>query len=135
MAQKCNSVLLQTSLILVRAYPPNSRMLLLTSCCAQQLHITVCPQNDYSFYTNIYVYSATCISELFINGKITTNDWNNVATYGDVTVYNDSGAYALAFENEVVVKISASFKFELLTFSLILPPELEGNVAGLMGKS
>ena len=73
--------------------------------------------------------------EFYVNQSLKAeNNWNNVTTYGDVTVYNDSGAYSLAFENEVVVKISASFEFKLMTFTVVMSPDLSGNVNGLLGK-
>ena len=72
--------------------------------------------------------------ELYINGTLTETDWNNSTVYGDVTTFNDSGAYVLTFDNDVVVKISASFEFKLMTFTLTLPSELQGNVTGLLGK-
>ena len=73
--------------------------------------------------------------ELYINGTFTDHtNWNERTEFGDVTAYNDSGAYALRFDNGAVVKISVSFDFELMTVSMVMDPDSEGKVMGLFGE-
>ena len=74
------------------------------------------------------------VSELYINEVLTDNDWNVLTRYGDVNVFNDSGPYTFSFENDVVVKITVNFEFKLMTFSIIMSPDLSGNVTGLFGE-
>ena len=74
-------------------------------------------------------------AELYINGTFTDHkNWDERTEFGDVTAYNDSGAYALRFDNGAVVKISVSFDFELMTVSMVMDPDSEGQVMGLFGK-
>ncbi|XP_067950366.1 uncharacterized protein [Watersipora subatra] len=71
--------------------------------------------------------------EFYVDDSLTSNDWSVLNNYGDVKVFNDSGAYALSFSNGVVVKITANFEFELMTVNIVMAPSLEGNIEGLMG--
>ena len=61
-------------------------------------------------------------------------NWTEYTDFGGVGAYNDSGAYALRFSNGMIVKISVSFEYELMTVSFAMAPDSEGQVTGLFGK-
>ena len=69
-----------------------------------------------------------------MNGSLTLNDWTNIESYGDVRVFNDSGPYTLAFSNNVVVKVTASFDLQLMTVTIVMEPNMGGKIEGLLGK-
>ena len=65
---------------------------------------------------------------------MSAHNWSNPTTFGNALVQANGTSYSMSFDNNAIVKIEADFANEFMTVNVIMDPDLEGEVVGLMGE-